>query len=258
MSYQVVLPVFEGPMDLLLHLIDTHKLDIYNIPISFITGQYMDYLKKAEEIDLNLSGDFLVMAGTLLAIKAKLLLPKRPQETAEGMEELDPRDELVEKLLEYRLYKENAQELKKMESSQTRIYYREVDDKRLLTLFPPPNPIGNLKAGDLHKAFQEVLRLMTARGQTITLQKDTMSLKDHMDLMLTTLAGHGGSAKFADLLTPCQTVMEVVTAFLAMLELLAKGRIWVRQDSLFGEIFVCINNIPEKEEPAFESISAGD
>lgn len=258
MSYQVVLPVFEGPLDLLLHLIDTHKLDIYNIPIAFITGQYMDYLKQAEEIDLNLSGDFLVMAGTLLAIKAKLLLPKRLQETEEGVEELDPRDELVEKLLEYRLYKENAQELKKMETSQTRIYYREVDDKRLLALFPPPNPIGNLKAADLHTAFQEVLRLMAARGQTITLHKDTMSLKEHMDLMMDTLARHGGGVKFADLLEPCQSVMEVVTAFLALLELLAKGRVWVRQTSLFGEIFVCINNFPEKGEPAFESVSAGD
>jgi segregation and condensation protein A len=269
MSYQVVLPVFEGPLDLLLHLIDTHKLDIYHIPIAFITGQYMDYLRQADEIDLNLSGDFLVMAGTLLAIKAKILLPQRLQEEAGEAAEPDPRDELVEKLLEYRLYKENAGELKKLESGQTRIYYRAVNDKLLFALFPPPNPVGNLKTVDLQAVFREILRLATARGKTITLHKDTMSLKEHMDLMMNTLSRRPGGLSFAELLESCQSLTEMVAAFLAMLELLAKGRIWVRQTSLFGDIFVCANQSGEalsgrapnkspQEEAAFESVPAGD
>jgi segregation and condensation protein A len=243
MSYQVVLPEFEGPLDLLLHLIDSHELDIYNIPIAFITGQYMDYLKKAEEIDLNLSGEFMVMAGTLLVIKAKMLLPRRPQEDSSGEDGADPRDELVEKLLEYRLYKENAQELKRLEASRTKIYFREVDESRLLSLFPQPNPVGNLKPADLQSSFLEMLRLMAARGNIITVAKDKVSVNDTMAQIMLDLSRQPGGMRFAQLWDECGDINEAVAIFLALLELLAKGKAWARQKELFGEIFVGLNRV---------------
>ncbi|MCL2121130.1 MAG: segregation/condensation protein A [Clostridiales bacterium] len=247
MSYQVVLPIFEGPLDLLLNLIDVHELDIYDIPIAFITGQYMDYLRKAEEIDLNLSGEFLVMAGTLLVIKAKMLLPQRaPEEESDDNAE-DPRDELVEKLLAYRLYKENAQELQKMESSRTKIYFREVNEGHLFSLFPQPNPVGSLKAEDLCRSFQEVMRLMSARGQVITVRRDVMSVNSKMAYLMQNLSRQPGGIRFMQLFDACADTMEAVTTFLALLELLSKGLVWVRQKKLFGDIFVSAIHAPEKE-----------
>ncbi|MCL1849721.1 MAG: segregation/condensation protein A [Clostridiales bacterium] len=241
MDYQVVLPEFEGPLDLLLHLIDENELDIYDIPIAFITGQYMEYLHKAEEIDLNLSGEFLVMAGTLLVIKAKMLLPQRADEDGEGEEAPDPREELVEKLIAYRIYKENADELKRMETSRTKIYFREVSERYLLSLFPQPNPVGDLRPSDLSGAFQEVLRLMAARGRVITVRKDAMSVNDKIAYLTQTLARRQGGVSFAQLMETCADLMEAVTTFLALLELLAKGVVSVQQTRAFGDIFISLH-----------------
>ena len=238
MAYQVALPVFEGPLDLLLNLIDTHELDIYDIPIAFITGQYMDYLRRAEEIDLNLSGEFMVMAGTLLVIKAKMLLPKRVSDSSGEADEADPREELVEKLLEYRIYKENAQELKKMENGRTKIYFREVNEKLLYSLFPQPNPVGGLTTADLFSSFQDIMRLMAARRQVITVQKDVMSVNDSMARLLGILASHPGPTRFKRIMEGCESVLEAVTMFLALLELLAKGQVRARQSGAFGEIVI--------------------
>ena len=119
----VKLPVFEGPLDLLLHLIDTNKIDIYDIPIVEITGQYMDYIRNMETQDLNIMSEFLVMAATLLDIKARLLLPAEVDE--EG-EEIDPRAGLVEQLLEYKKYKYMAQELKDCQLTAEGVLYREI------------------------------------------------------------------------------------------------------------------------------------
>ena len=231
-------------MDLLLHLIDVHELDIYDIPIAFITGQYMEYLRKAEEIDLNLSGDFLVMAGTLLVIKAQMLLPQRAQAEEDGETAVDPREELVEKLLAYRLYKESALEFKRLETSRTKIYFREVDEGRLLSMFPRPNPVGDLVAEDLHRAFQEMLRLMSARQQVITVKKDEKSVHDRMDYLLQNLPRHSRGIGFRQLMENCGDLTEVVTTFLALLELLSKGLIWVRQNDLFAEIYVGLRLTP--------------
>lgn len=237
MTYQVVLPVYEGPLDLLLDLIDNHQLDIYNIPISFITSQYMDYTRQAREIDLNLSGDFLVMAGTLLAIKAKMLLPRREKDPETGEPLEDPREELVAKLLEYRLYKENALTLKEMESSQSRIYFRSVDDKRLLESLPPINPIGQLSPTDLRAAFRQAVRAARARGKVLEMPRETLTIQQQMSNILGSVSRTEGGVPFFQLFE-FNKMMDLVTAFMALLELLHKGRVWVRQKEMFGEIFV--------------------
>ena len=121
MGISVKLQAFEGPLDLLLHLIDKNKVNIYDIPIADITEQYMEYVNKMQEEDLNVVSEFLVMAATLLDIKCRMLLPKEVDE--EGNEQ-DPRAELVEKLLEYKLYKAMAEELKDKQMDATKLYYR--------------------------------------------------------------------------------------------------------------------------------------
>ena len=237
-KYQVVLPEFEGPLDLLLHLIDVHELDIYDIPISYITSQYMEYIRLAEEIDLNLSGEFLVVAGTLLIIKAKMLLPRRAPEEGEDEGGLDLKEEMEEKLLAYRVYQENARELKEMETSRTRIYFREVNEKQLLSLFPQQNPVEGLTASDLLGAFQEIMRLMTARGRVITVRKDVMSVNDKMGSLIETLSASSNEVRFAQLLEQCEDLLEAITTFLALLELLAKGLVTIRQTRAFGDIVI--------------------
>ncbi len=238
MLYQVILPEFEGPLDLLLHLINIHELDIYDIPIAFITGQYMDYIKKAGEINLSLSGDFIVMAGDLLVIKAKTLLPRRQADEAEEGNQADPRDELARKLLEYKLYKENATELKNLESSGSKTYFREINEKYLLELFPRPNPIGDLSLSDLKNSFYEIMRLMAAREKVITVQKEIISVRDRMVFLTHKLRESPGGSRFSEIWEDCADAMEAVTTFLALLELLSKGAVWVRQKSLFGDIYI--------------------
>ena len=129
MSVLYKLETFEGPLDLLLHLIDKNEVDIYNIPISDITDQYMAYLQTMQEFQLDVTSEFLVMAATLLSIKSKMLLPKPPVINIEGLEEeADPRMELVQKLLEYRKYKGIAEHLREMEIGRSLIYTREPED----------------------------------------------------------------------------------------------------------------------------------
>ena len=248
MQYQVVLPVFEGPLDLLLHLIRIHELDIYNIPVAFITGQYLDYLKKAEEIDLDLSGEFIVIAGDLLAIKARTLLPARESDSdGQDGDEPDPLGELVRKLLDYRLYKENADILRQMETSRTRIYFREIDERRLLALFPRPNPIQGLGTDDLMSSFQDILRLMRARTQVVTVHKEAISVRDKISYIVELLGEQPGGLRFARLWERCDDILEALTTFLALLELISKGVVWVRQKELFGEIFVgAARHLPDR------------
>ena len=157
MAYQVKLPVYEGPMDLLLDLIEENEIDIYNIPIAQITQQYLDYINLAGKLDLELTSEFLIMACTLLSIKAKMLLPKPVVETVNEEQEIDPREELVQKLLEYKEYKEKAKLFEELEERQAQYYWREIDDVELLKKFPPSNPIGDVKWEDLVSVFNKVL-----------------------------------------------------------------------------------------------------
>jgi len=240
MTYEVVLPEFQGPLDLLLHLISAHELDIYDIPIAFITGQYIDYIKKAEEIDLNLSGDFIVMAGDLLVIKAKTLLPRRESVDDDAQVEPDPRDELVRRLLEYKLYKENALKLKDLESSGMKIFFRETNENHLLSLLPRPNPVENISTVDLQSAFLEVMRLMRAKSQVITVNKERISVREKMSFLTKKLRESPRGARFDRIMSDCADAMEAVTTFLALLELLSKGVIWARQKELFGDIYIGI------------------
>jgi segregation and condensation protein A len=123
MSYNFKLQVFEGPLDLLLHLIQKQEIDIYDIPVAEITDQYLSHLWAMEQLDLEVTSEFLVMAATLLSIKAKMLLPKPPLQDENAEETIDPREELVLRLLEYKRYKEAAEKFRQMEKEQSRVLF---------------------------------------------------------------------------------------------------------------------------------------
>lgn len=241
MQYQVVLPTFEGPMDLLLHLIDQNALDIYNIPIAFITKEYLVYMNAAQEIDLSLSGEFVVMAGTLLAIKARMLLPKRAAESTEADDVIDPRDALVEKLIEYRHYKEKAKELLEQAEDQQHVYYRNVNYKHLIELFNPPNPVGHLTPSFLAHAFQEIMSRAESRPKMIELAQDEYTVTQQSRYIIERLMEQPQGMAFHQLFHKPNISFFVVT-FMALLELMHKNLIWVRQNDLYGSIHVFLTN----------------
>lgn len=186
MGIPVKLQVFEGPLDLLLHLIDKNKIDIYDIPIVEITRQYMEYIREMERTDLNIMSEFLLMAATLLDIKSKMLLPKEVNE--EGEEE-DPRQELVEQLLQYKLYKYMSYELRDREMDSDRVLFKEAAIPQEVQEYTEPvnldELLGDLDLRRLNQIFQEVMRkkadkMDPVRSKFGTIEKEEVTLSDKM------------------------------------------------------------------------------
>ncbi|MBP1155196.1 MULTISPECIES: segregation/condensation protein A [unclassified Paenibacillus] len=243
MKVTVKLETFEGPLDLLLHLIDKAEVDIYDIPIKDITDQYMEYLDAMQELELELTSEFLVMAATLLSIKSKMLLPKPPildLDFDDYMmdEDYDPRSELVAKLIEYRKYKAIADHLRDKEVERSLIYTREPED---LTPYVPVvmgNPVKGLHVADLVLAFRKALRRMQSRNAIAKIRKDEISVKDRMVEVIETLEKQGGKVLFSKLLQVDATKDAVVVTFLALLELMKVKRIVCFQHKLFDDIVI--------------------
>lgn len=233
-GYTIKLPVFEGPLDLLLHLIREHKLDIYDIPISEVTDQYLHYISLMESLDLNIAGEFFVMAATLLEIKSKMLLPTPPCED-ESEEGLDPRAELVEKLLEYERFKNAAELLKGLEDDRKHVYWRVTDE---LSGYDAPVIPLNLQAMDLILALQHMLEEVGAGQEEVTsIERQKVSLRMKMSEIWRKVrhAGEDG-VSFRDLFTQHPDKTEIVMTFLALLELLRLGKINVRQRRALDEL----------------------
>lgn len=241
MTLSYKLEVFEGPLDLLLHLIDKNEVDIYDIPISEITDQYMQYLETMQELQLDVTSEFLVMAATLLAIKSKMLLPKPPVVESEGdaePEEADPRAELVQKLLEYRKYKEIAGHLREREVRQSLIYMREPADLTLYLQDLPPNPLQGIHIADLILAFQRVLRRSAGRHRVAKIHRDEISVKDRIRHVIEALEQNGGQMLFSRLIGDDWRREAIIATFLALLELVKIRRIVCHQHDLFEDIVI--------------------
>lgn len=245
MGIPVKLPAFEGPLDLLLHLIESNKIDIYDIPIVMITDQYMEYIRAMETKDLNIMSEFLVMAATLLEIKAKMLLPAEVNE--EG-EEIDPRADLVERLLEYKLYKYMAEELKERQKKAAKAMYRGADIPPEVEAYVEPveleKLLGDLTLARLNEIFRSVLRrsedkIDPLRSQFGEIEKEEVSLEDKMSYVEEELL-KTPKTSFRRLLTKAgrKGKMQVIVTFLAVLELMKVGKLTVRQDEIFGEIYL--------------------
>lgn len=239
MSVHYKLEAFEGPLDLLLHLIDKAEVDIYNIPISMITNQYMEYVSSMDQLELGPASEFLVLAATLLSIKSKMLLPKPPADLEiEGYEDgIDPRDELVQKLIEYRKYKGIAEHLRSKELERSLIYSREPED---LTPFLPEikeNPLQGIHLADLVSAFQKALRKSVKRDTVAKIRRDEISVKDRIKELLEILREHEGKVLFSKLFSKW-TREEIVVTFLALLELMKIKKVLCYQHSLFDDIVI--------------------
>lgn len=251
MTYQVRLPIFEGPMDLLLHLIEENEIDIYNIPIALITQQYLDYLDRAGQMDLELTSEFIVMACTLLSIKARMLLPTPIIETADDEQELDPREELVQRLLEYKEYKEKAKVFQELEERQSRCFWREIDDAQLLKKFPPPNPIGTVTWEDLTLVFSNILEKVEKREQIISLSREEITVRDKTEYIMAMLQEKPQGLSFYQLIATAVSKEEVIVTFLALLELVKLGKVFVRQKNLFKDIYIFMMPLEEGQGNAY-------
>jgi len=230
MVYQVKLQAFEGPLDLLLHLVKVNEIDIYDIPIARITEEYLHYLTMMEELDLEVAGEFLVLAATLVYIKSKMLLPTPPPEDGETLEE-DPRAPLVDMLLEYQRFKSAAEELAGREMEQRRFFPR-------LGSFDLPSSDGPLEINliDLLTAFRGILERAKERA-ILELSVRSLTVGERMVAILDLLA-EADHVTFSSLFPETADRLFVVMTFLALLELLRQGTVKVRQPLPFGEILI--------------------
>lgn len=246
MGIPVKLQVFEGPLDLLLHLIDKNKIDIYDIPIVEITNQYMEYIQAMEKEDLNVMSEFLLMAATLLDIKCRMLLPKEINE--EGQEE-DPRQELVEQLLQYKMYKYMAYELRDRQVEGERAIYREPDIPEEVQEYVEPvnleELLGDLTLAKLNRIFRDVMRRQDKKIDPIRsgfgkIEKEEVSLPEKLDYVEEYAVNHSVFS-FRQLLKKQGSKVQLVVTFLAVLELMKTGKIKIEQKQPFDDI--CITSM---------------
>lgn len=232
-EYRVTLDVYNGPLDLLLFLIRREEVDIYDIPIARITGQYLQYLDVLKQLDPEVAGEFLVLAATLMEIKSRTLLPRPPVEETEE-EIVDPRLELVRQLLEYKKYKDAARSLEDAAGEQALKHPRR-------PVLPPRDPeeleLENLEIWDLFDAFNQLLEQTGRKQQVHEVTVDDTPLALHADDMLDSLQRAGGTQKFDEVFAG-RTRAEMIGLFLAMLELIRRRCVRVSQDHLFGPILI--------------------
>jgi len=254
-DYKVNLDVFEGPLDLLLYLIRREELDIYDIPIGHITKQYMDYLDLMRQLNLDVAGEFVVMAATLMVIKSRMLLPVSRRATEEGTDEewVDPRLDLVRQLIEYKKFKDAAGRLGEFEAFvQERYDYGGGRPKFEKTAADAADALAHVDLFDLLTAFQDVLARLN-EVQPGELKGARWSVPEKMDLILARTQAEGQVA-FSHLFTAQSARGEVIVTFLALLELLRQHRIIVYQNAAFHEITV----LPSKEMAADVPLDAPD
>ncbi|MCI5823005.1 MAG: segregation/condensation protein A [Lachnospiraceae bacterium] len=241
MQLEFKLQVFEGPLDLLLHLLEKNKVSIYDIPIVEITNQYMEYIRQMQQNDLNVMSEFMVMAATLLDIKSKMLLPAQETEDEEAE---DPRAELVQQLLEYKLYKSMAFELKDRQVDASHVFYKEPTIPAEVAAYQPPidtkELVADLSLNQLNDIFKSVLKrqkdkIDPIRSKFGEIKKEEVSLEDKMGY-LTEYATSHRFFSFRQLLEKQSSRLEIIVTFLAVLELMKSGTIYISQEKTFDDI----------------------
>lgn len=249
MEYKVTIDVFEGPMDLLLHLIEKSQIDIYEISINEITEQYLDYLAKMEDLDLEITSEFLVMAATLLEIKSKLLLPKSKDEgdiKQLKMEQVDPRLDLIRNLVEYKKYKYASNKLRDYEKKQSKIYYKPKED--LLEFTNEDDDLIEMDLDKLISVFKKMV--MKSNSKVINydfniVKKDNYTVEKCIEIIKKKLEDKR-TIKFYDLFDSNATKSEIISIFLALLELVKNKDIIIYQRRNFDQIY--INQVQKEGE----------
>lgn len=245
MAISVKLQAFEGPLDLLLHLIDVNKIDIYDIPISLITDQYLAYIEELQNQDMDVMSEFLVMAATLLRIKSKMLLPPE-QEEVEEEGDGDPRTELVARLLEYKMYKYAASELKEMAFDASKAMFKGKTIPDDMVYEEPPVDldalVGDMNIQKLHEIFKRVMKrqndkLDPIRSKYGKIEQEEINLSDKISEIHRRGRKHS-KLSFREMLAEHPTRLNAVMTFLAILELMKSGKVKVSQEELFDDILI--------------------
>ncbi len=243
MDLNVKLESFEGPLDLLLHLIDKNKVNIYDIPISLITEQYLQYLEEMKKNDLNIISEFLVMAATLLDIKAKMLLPAEKDE--EG-EEVDPRAELVAQLIEYKMYKYISYELKDRQLDAAKNFYKESTLPEEVLAYTQPidleELIGDLTLAKLNQVFKSLVKKQADRVDPVRstfgrIEKEEVNLEEVMEEIDLYIHKHN-TFSFRELMEGSKSKEKMIVVFLTILEFMKLGKIEVSQEDTFDDIII--------------------
>lgn len=244
MTYQISLDVFEGPFDLLLHLIKKNELDIYDIPIAEITRQYLDYMHQMETLDMEIASSFVLMAANLLMIKAKMLLPVTPGDEEEEAEIEDPREELVHDLLEYMRYKEAAASLHERAQKEMAYCKRPDEEELYLQLFTKDDFLSGKTVDDLTAAFNDLLAKAQKRGLIISIKREQITIFSKIEDIYRAVkdAPQEQGLPFSQLFARCTDRMEMVVMFLALLELIRQSAIRALQAQSFGEIYLLIGD----------------
>ncbi|RDI41282.1 segregation/condensation protein A [Falsibacillus pallidus] len=243
MEYSVKVDAFEGPLDLLLHLINSLEIDIYDIPMAQITEQYLMYVHAMKELKLDVASEYLVMAATLLAIKSKTLLPKHhddlDEEEFEFEDEMDPRDELVERLIEYKKYKSAADELKQREQERGQIFTKPPSDLSEIAGAASSEKLElNVTIYDMLGAFNKLLRRKKLQKPVTTrISRQELSIEKRMEEVMVELRSFTGRKSFAELF-PYEEKDHIVVTFLAILELMKRNELLVEQEGNFDDIFI--------------------
>lgn len=253
-SISVKLEAFDGPLDLLLHLIEKNKIDIFDIPIVEITEQYMAYVEQMETKDMDVMSDFLVMAATLLRIKSKMLLPAQVNE--EGEEE-DPRAELVERLLEYKMYKYASYELKDRQMDASRMLFKEATIPEEIADFKEEIDVGSLLSditlSKLQHIFKDIMKKQVDKIDPIRskfgkIEKEQVSLADRM-IYIEEYAMLHQQFNFRKLLEEQSDKVTLIVTFLGILELMKVGKLKIVQENIFDDIW--ITYVPQAQETEF-------
>ena len=246
MELTVKLQVFEGPLDLLLYLLEKNKVNIYDIPIVEITEQYMEYIREMKRQDLEVLSEFLVMAATLVDIKSRMLLPSNPDSEEE---EEDPRAELVQQLLEYKMYKYMSFELRDRQVDAARNMYREQRLPKEVEAYRQPidyeELIGDMNLNKLHEIFKSIVKkqedkIDPVRSQYGNIEKDEVDMDIKM-LYVEAYAREHKTFSFRKLLEKQNSKMEVIVTFLIILELMKTGKINISQENIFDDIMITSN-----------------
>ncbi len=248
MGYKVKLDIFEGPFDLLVHLIERAEMSIYDIRVSEITDQYLAYLEDLKKMDVNLAGEFMVLAATLIELKSRMLLP-RMQSLEPGEDAEDPRQALVEKLLEYKRFKAAAAQLELREEEGLRRRTKPQEDMTVYT--QNPEEILNVDIGQFMKAFQQFLlrkqKIEEVHKRYDRQTRQRMSIEDRI-LEMRELFTRQSRFSFPELLGEERGRYNIILTFLSLLELMRQRSVSVRQDVNFGQMTITVNSPePQKE-----------
>ena len=233
-NFSIRLPVFEGPLDLLLYLIRRNEIDIYDIPMEKVTRQYIDTIHSMETLDLEVAGEFFVMASTLMYIKSRMLLPPKDQGPDQDIEEdtTDPRWELVQQLLEYKKFKEAAEQIEELIHQNNDLIARTGSKDAIKAKERPLKPI---ESKDVWNTFNQVLRRLSERISTGEIHAEQVTVADRMELVLNRLK-ETPEFRFSDLFEQTTSLTAIVATFLAILELTRLGELSIYQDEAFADI----------------------